>query len=377
MSEAGAEALPAPSIRVDEGMGSTLTWGIASIALLLILGGIVRFLDLNVAGWFPDVNWLKSVEFPIYAIAVGLIAGAVLNTFGLRERLRFAIRTEFLIKTGLVLLGASINLAVIARAAGPAIVQSVIMITTVFLISWWIGGVLGLTPKLRALLSAAVSICGVSAAIAAAGAVAASKEQLAYVASLVILFALPSIFIQPWLATTLGLDPVVAGAWIGGNIDTTAAVTAAGSIVGEDALKIAAIVKQTQNAMMGIVAVILTAWFVYRIERVPGASVGLGALWQRFPKFIIGFIAASAIATLFINSAADSKLAGETVAVAGSNLRTWFFILAFVCIGIEFRPSAVREAGARPVLVFATASVVNLVLALVLATFLFSGFVLD
>jgi uncharacterized membrane protein YadS len=217
----------------------------------------------------------------------------------------------------------------------------------------------------------------VSAAIAAAGAVAASKEQLAYVASLVILFALPSIFIQPWLATTLGLDPVVAGAWIGGNIDTTAAVTAAGSIVGEDALKIAAIVKQTQNAMMGIVAVILTAWFVYRIERVPGATVGLGALWQRFPKFIIGFIAASAIATLFINSAADSKLAGETVAVAGSNLRTWFFILAFVCIGIEFRPSAVREAGARPVLVFATASVVNLVLALVLATFLFSGFVLD
>jgi uncharacterized membrane protein YadS len=250
----------------------------------------------------------------------------------------------------------------------------VILISTVFLVSWWISGRLGLDPKLRALLSAAVSICGVSAAIAAAGAVSARREQLAYVASLVIIFALPSIFIQPWLASQLGLSQVVAGAWIGGNIDTTAAVTAAGSIVGDQALQIAAIVKQTQNALMGVVAVILTAYFVYRVERVPGATVGLGAIWQRFPKFIIGFIVASALATIYINSAADPKAAGDVVAVAGTGLRTWFFILAFVCIGLEFRPAALREAGARPVAVFAFASLVNLVLALALASVLFAGF---
>ena len=139
-------------------------------------------------------------------------------------------------------------------------------------------------------------------------------------------------------------------------------------------MKIAAIVKSTQNAMMGIVAVLLTAYFVFRVERVPGAHVGLGALWQRFPKFILGFIAASALATLFINSSADSKAAGDIVAVAGTNLRIWFFILAFVCIGLEFRPAAVREAGLRPVAVFAIASIANLVLALVLASLLFSGF---
>ncbi|MEX2011537.1 MAG: putative sulfate exporter family transporter [Chloroflexota bacterium] len=349
-------------------------WAAASLVLLLALGGLVRYLDTNVAKWFPDVNWLKSVEFPIYAILVGLIAGAILGVLGLRERLKVAFRTEFLIKTGLVLLGASINLAVIARAAGPAILQSVILISSVFLISWWVGGLLGIDMKVRALLSAAVSICGVSAAIAAAGAVSARREQLAYVTSLVIIFALPSIFIQPWLAQTLQLSPVVAGAWIGGNIDTTAAVTAAGTIVGDDALKIAAIVKSTQNAMMGIVAVLLTAYFVFRVERVEGARVGLGALWQRFPKFILGFLAASAVATLFINAAADPKAAGDIVAVAGTNLRVWFFILAFVCIGIEFRPAALREAGARPVAVFAIASVANLVLALILATLLFSGF---
>jgi uncharacterized integral membrane protein (TIGR00698 family) len=349
-------------------------WATASLVLLVALGGLVRYLDTNVAKWFPDVNWLKSVEFPIYAILVGLIAGTVLGLLGLRERLKAAFRTEFLIKTGLVLLGASINLAVIARAAGPAILQSVVLISSVFLISWWIGGLLGIDMKVRALLSAAVSICGVSAAIAAAGAVSARREQLAYVTSLVIIFALPSIFIQPWLAELLQLSPAVAGAWIGGNIDTTAAVTAAGTIVGEDALKIAAIVKSTQNAMMGIVAVLLTAYFVFRVERVPGAHVGLGALWQRFPKFILGFLAASAVATVFINAAADPKAAADIVAVAGTNLRVWFFILAFVCIGLEFRPAALREAGGRPVAVFAIASVANLVLALILATLFFSNF---
>jgi uncharacterized integral membrane protein (TIGR00698 family) len=369
-----AEAVRPAAPAVDSEALRRLAWTAASVVLLLALGGLVRYLDSNVATWFPKATWLRSVEFPVYAIAVGLIGGAVLAVLGLRERLGVAFRTEFLIKTGLVLLGASINLGIIARAAGPAIVQSIVLISSVFLISWWVGGRFGLDLKLRALLSAAVSICGVSAAIAAAGAVEAKKETLAYVASLVILFALPSIFIQPWLAQQLGLNHVIAGAWIGGNIDTTAAVTAAGSIVGDDALKIAAIVKSTQNALMGVVAVLLTAYFVFRVERVEGAKVGLGALWQRFPKFILGFIAASALATLFINSSADTKAAGDIIAVAGTNLRIWFFILAFVCIGLEFRPAAVREAGLRPVAVFAIASIANLVLALLLASLLFSGF---
>lgn len=347
---------------------------VASIVLVFGLAALVRFLDANVPTWFPGVSWLKSVEFPVYAIAVGLLAGAVLSALGVRRRLGAAIRTEFFIKTGLVLLGASINLNVIARAAGPALLQSVLLIATVFLATWFLAGFLGLDPKLRALLSAAVSICGVSAAIAAAGAVAARKEQLAYVASLVILFALPSIFIQPWLAAQLGLSQVVAGAWIGGNIDTTAAVTAAGSIVGEEALTVAAIVKQTQNALMGAVAFLLTIYFVYRVERAPGASVGLGALWTRFPKFILGFVAASAIGTWFAANAVDPAAASATLKIAGTDLRAWFFILAFVCIGLDFRLLALREAGVRPILVFGGATALNLVLALILASTIFAGF---
>jgi Predicted membrane protein len=168
----------------------------------------------------------------------------------------------------------------------------------------------------------------------------------------------------------------VAGAWIGGNIDTTAAVAAAGSIVGDDALKIATIVKTTQNALMGVVAFVLAAYWVYRVEKTPGASVGLSTLWTRFPKFILGFVAASAIATWFINTAVDQKVATDTVKIAGNDLRIWFFALAFVCIGLEFRVTSLREAGIRPVIVFAGATVLNLALALVLASFFFANFTL-
>ena len=119
---------------------------------------------------------------------------------GAARRAVAGFRTEFFIKTGLVLLGASINLKVLVTAAGPAIIQALLLISIVFGFTWWLGGRLGLDDKLRALLASAVSICGVSAAIAAAGAVQAKREQLAYAASLVIAFALPSIFLLPWLA---------------------------------------------------------------------------------------------------------------------------------------------------------------------------------
>ena len=373
-TNANAQAEVAPVVEPK-----TLEWWIRaaiSLTIVLALAWLTRYLDASVPKWLPKQEFVKSIEFPVYAIFVGLAGGAVLKLLGLRDRLNMAFRTEFFIKTGLVLLGASINLAIIAKAAGPAIAQSTILITSVFLATWFLAGWLGLDQKLRAVLAASVSICGVSAAIAAAGAVAAKKEQLAYVASLVIIFALPSIFIQPWMAQQLGLSQSVAGAWIGGNIDTTAAVAAAGSIVGDDALKIATIVKTTQNAMMGIVAFVLAAYWVYRVEKTPGASVRLSTLWTRFPKFILGFVAASAIATWYINTAVDQKAAADTVKIAGTDLRIWFFTLAFVCIGLEFRVTSLREAGVRPIIVFAGATLLNLVLALILASFFFADFTL-
>ena len=281
-----------------------LGYAIVGVLVVLALGAATRFLETQVPQWAgtPFGKVAKSIEFPIYAIALGLIGNAILTNLALRDALSKGFRTEFFIKTGLVLLGASINLKVLGTAAGPAIVQALLLISIVFGFTWWLGGRLGLDDKLRALLASAVSICGVSAAIAAAGAVQAKREQLAYAASFVIAFALPSIFVLPWLADLLGLSAPVAGAWIGGNIDTTAAVAAAGAIAGEDALQIATIVKTTQNTLIGVVAIALTAYFALKVERrsAEEARPTIGQFWERFPKFVLGFIAASIIGTLYL-----------------------------------------------------------------------------
>lgn len=349
-------------------------YAVAGVLVVLALGAVTRFLETQVPRWADGTAFLgiaKSIEFPVYAIALGLLGNFVLSRLALRDALARGFRTEFFIKTGLVLLGASINLKVLVTAAGPAIIQALLLISIVFGFTWWLGGVLRLEDKLRALLASAVSICGVSAAIAAAGAVQAKREQLAYATSLVIAFALPSIFLLPWLADVFNLSDAVAGAWIGGNIDTTAAVAASGAIAGEDALQIATIVKTTQNALIGIVAIALTAYFALKVERKSAAEAkpSLGQFWERFPKFVLGFIAASIVGTLYL-AWGGNKSAISTV----NDLRTWFLIFAFVAIGLEFSLKGLKEAGWRPVALFASATVVNIVVALGLAVVLFGNF---
>lgn len=354
-------------------MSAQTAWRAAGLLLVLALSAAVQFLT----DWIPQATAntafgqiAKSIEFPIYAILLGFGTNALLTTLHVRERMAPAFRTEFFIKTGLVLLGASINFGVIASAAVPAILQSVLLISSVFFFTWWFAGLLGLNDQLRALLAAALSICGISAAVAAAGAVHAKREQLAYTATLVVMFAVPMIFLLPWLANVFGFSPAVTGAWIGGNIDTTAAVTAAGAVAGEQPLQIATIVKVTQNAMLGIVAVALSAWYMVKSQISDGAPRP-SLIWKSVPKFVLGFLVASIVATIFLSS--GDPAAKEAIGTANA-LRTWFLTAAFVSIGLEFSTSSLKEAGLRPVLVFAAATVVNLVVGAGLALLLWSNF---
>ncbi len=356
-------------------------WGWTIVGLVILFG--LAWTTQYLVAWIPKAtkgtsfgNVAKSIEFPIYAIILGFGVNAILSSLKIREKMSAAFRTEFFIKTGVVLLGASVNFMVIVRSAGPAVLQAVLMIVAVFFFTWWLGGVFKLDDRLRAIMSSSVSICGVSAAIAAGGAVKARKEQLAYIASLVIVFAVPAIFFMPWLAGVLGLSPEVTGAWIGGNIDTTAAVTAAGTLAGETSLQIATIVKVSQNAMMGIVAIVLTIVFAFRERTVDAegknVKVPFGELWNRFPKFVLGFLLASIAATLLSTSMPEASYkAGISAANA---LRTWAFVLAFISIGLEFKVTSLKEAGWKPVVVFGSAVVFNMVFGLGLSWILFHGF---
>ncbi|MGO3039721.1 putative sulfate exporter family transporter, partial [Corynebacterium variabile] len=132
--------------------------------LTVVAGGaLAQFLTTHVPEWsagtlLEDLG--GAVEFPVYAIIIGLVLNAVLSALGIRGRLAAGFRTEFFIKTGLALLGGKVVLSVIVRAAGPAILQTLLLITGVFFFTWWFAGKLGIDDHLRALASSAVSICG-------------------------------------------------------------------------------------------------------------------------------------------------------------------------------------------------------------------------
>jgi uncharacterized integral membrane protein (TIGR00698 family) len=303
------------------------------------------------------------LKFPLWAVLLGVVGNAVLKLTKLHDRVHSGIRTESFLKIGLVLLGASISFITIVTAAGGAIIQAAIMIPSVFFFCWWLAGKFGLDAKLKAVISTAISICGVSAAIAAAGSVLAKKEQVTYITTLVIVIALPLMVIAPLLAGAMHLPQSVAGAGFGGNIDTTAAVVGAGTIYGDTAQKVAPIVKSTQNAFIGIAAFLLALYYSTVVERKSDNKPSVKTIWDRFPKFVLGFIVASLLYTFGIIDGGK----GTTI----ENLKNWSFTLAFVCMGLEISVSELKRMGWSPVLVFLITMVLNTLLALGVAWLIF------
>ena len=219
------------------------------------------------------------------------------------------------------------------------------------------------------MLSTAVSICGVSAAIAACGAIKGDKKKLSYVTSLVLIVAVPMMIVMPWIAKSTGMDDLVAGAWFGGTLDTSASVVAAGALVSDAAMKTGVIVKFSQNALIGVAAFALAIWWTLKAGAATGERPSAAVIWERFPKFVLGFIVASAV---FSFALSPELVTGTKSAL--TEIRTWWFALAFVCIGLETRfvELATTEQG-RPALAFLGAQAINVFWTLLLAWLLFGG----
>ncbi len=337
---------------------------LVGLVLLIILVVLVAEADKWIADSFKAQGVSKNpLEYPLTAVVIGLIANAVLRVTGLYTFIRPAVRTELFLKIGLVLLGARISLGDLLAKGTGGLIQALIMVASVFLFTWWLAGRFKLPETLKAVMASAVSVCGVSAAIAAAGAVQARKEEVSYITTLVILTALPLMVLMPWLADVMGLNPTVAGAWFGGNIDTTAAVVGAGTIYGPEAQQVAAVVKLAQNVMIGVVAFLLALYFAMVVNRGEGERPTPIMIWQRFPKFVLGFVVVSILASLDMFTPA---LAAEI-----DTANKWFFALAFVCIGLDFTLAELRKAGWKPTAVYMGATVFNTILALIVATVIF------
>lgn len=327
----------------------------------LVTTGVLSVIAWKLAEWVYGMKLPlgipgKALEYPLWAALVGLAGNLILKRLGMYERVKPGIKTELFLKTGLVLLGAGINLSLLVKTASGALVQALILVPSVFFFCWWLGGKLNLEDKLRAVMAAAVSICGVSAAIAAAGAVLAKKEHVTYITALVIVVALPLMVILPLVAGALHLPESIAGAWFAGNIDTTAAVVGAGTIYGEQAQKVASIVKSAQNALIGVAAFLLALAFAVREGRAEQQRPSPRVIWERFPKFVLGFIGASVLYTLGVIDG------GKGTPI--DTLKNWAFTFAFVGMGLELSAVEFRALGWRPVTTFLITTVFNLFLAL-------------
>lgn len=333
---------------------SQVRWIIASAILLIALAWAAHGLA---------VISPKALEYPLWAAVLGLIASIIASAARVKDQLGKVFRAELFLKIGLVLLGASVNLREIVSVGARGVIQALVLVTVVFFFTWWLGSALQMDKKLCALMCAAVSICGVSAAIAAAGAVLARREQLAYVTALVIVIALPMMVLMPWVAGATGMPPAWAGAWFGGNIDTTAAVVGAGAIYGEEAVKVASIVKMAQNALIGVAAFLLALYWVMKEEQTATQRPSARLIWDRFPKFVLGFVAVSVLASVNLFTKAQVK---DITA-----LRNWVFTLAFICIGWNLAFGELRKIGLRPLLVYLAATLFNTLLALGISWVLF------
>ncbi|MCK9420551.1 MAG: YeiH family protein [Nitrospirae bacterium] len=341
-------------------LGRNLRKYIVAFPVVFFLAWLSRFL----AGNALPTDW--GIEYVIFALIIGL---AISNTIGLPQWLRDAVQTEYYIKTGLVILGAGLLFFEIVQAGALGIVQAVLVIGVVWYFCFWLCRKLKVDDEFGVILSSAVSICGVSAAIATCGAIEGDKKKLSYVTSLVLIIAVPMMVLMPWAVKYFGIPEIVGGAWLGGTLDTSGSVVAAGALISEAAMKTGVIVKFSQNALIGVAAFILSIWWTFRAGAAAGQRPTARVIWDRFPKFVLGFIVASVVFSFVLPlDTVDStkKVLGE--------LRTWWFALAFVSIGLEtrFLDMAKMEEG-RPALAFVTAQAFNVVWTLILAYLLFGG----
>jgi uncharacterized integral membrane protein (TIGR00698 family) len=326
---------------------------------------ILTMLALILAGnaFVKDYN----LEAVIFSLAIGL---AISNLFNLPDWFKNALSTELYVKIGLILLGTTVIFGDILKAGSLGLIQALVVVISVWYFAFWICKKLKIDKEMSLMLSSAVSICGVSAAIATSGAIKGDSKKLSYVISLVLITAIPMMIFMPYLAELMGLSQQVTGAWLGGSIDTSGAVAASGSLVGEEALKISTIVKFSQNVLLGIAAFAISIYWSYSKsvdDETKKEKPTLKIIWERFPKFVLGFIFASLLFSFFISPETNTEIKGSLKFIQG----LWF-TLAFTSIGLETNfKDLFQQDNKKPLYAFLIAQTFNVIVTLIIALLLF------
>ncbi len=315
----------------------------------------------------------RYLEWAFWALIVGML---ISNTIGTPKWLKPAVKTEFYIKTGLVIMGFSVLFTNIAKFGlyGLGIAWVVTPIVIIFM--WWFGTkVLKMDNKpLVMTMASATSVCGTSAAIATGAASKCKKDDLTMTISISIIFTVLMMVLEPVLIKATGMSPIMGGSLIGGTVDSTGAVAVAGSALGGEAEKAAVLIKMIQNILIGFIAFFVALFFATVVDKKNGEKVGAGEIWHRFPKFIIGFFVASLVASFIVLPLAG---ADQVKAINGvlDQYKNWCFVLAFVSIGLDtnFRELAKQMKGGKPLWLYLVGQTFNIALTFAVVWLLLSG----
>ena len=360
---------------------TALAAGVMGGSIILHQAGFFALFLLAVLSYFlANQTGIRAagVGYAFWALLIGLV---ISNTVGTPDWLKPALRSELYIKTGLVLLGTEILFNRILNLGPPGLFVAWLVTPTVIFFMYRFGTrVLKIaSPSLVIVIAAATSVCGVSAAIAVAAAARAKKDELTLAVGMTLIFTVVMMILMPMGIRAIGMDPIVGAAWIGGTVDATGAVVAAGAMLGEEAGQVAAVVKMIQNVLIGVVAFLVAVYWVTTIEKKEGAArPAVSEIWTRFPKFILGFIGASLLFSfVLVPTLGDDTVTG--VVDITSDFRGWFFCLAFVSIGLESNMKQLmgQVQGGQPIQLYVVGQTFNLVLTLVAAYLAFGGILFE
>lgn len=301
---------------------------------------------------------LPNIEYVFWAIVYGAL---ITNVIGLPRIFRAGVATyEFWLKTGIILMGARFLLGDVARLGGVSLLLVVVEIAGALLFMTWLGTRFRLPPKVVSLLAVGSSVCGVSAIIATQGAIDAEEEDASVAIAAILALGALSLFAFPLIGHALHMSDHAYGLWTGLAVDNTAETAAAGSLYSDAAGKIAILTKTCRNAMIGFV-VLGYALHWSRKGQAAAVTGKASLVWQRFPKFVLGFLFVSALATVGFFT--------KPQVLALGNLSRWAFLLTFAGVGLRTDMRALRKQGLKPFAVGAIGEVAiaAMTLALVLA----------
>jgi uncharacterized integral membrane protein (TIGR00698 family) len=321
---------------------------IPGVLLLAAIGYAGKLLEQNLGAYAKAHHWVfPNIEYVLWAILLGLL---ISNTIGVPAIFRTGVATyEFWLKAGIVLLGSRFLLGDILKLGGVSLLLVAMEITGAIAFMTFLGRVFHLKPKLTTLLAVGSAVCGVSAIIATKGAIDADDEDSSFSIAAILALGAFALFTFPLIGHALHLGDRAYGIWAGLAVDNTAEATAAGALYSDAAGKLAVLVKSTRNAMIGFVVL---AYAIYWASQGQAKTVGNKAafLWEKFPKFVLGFLLISVLATYqFFSKDQVHGLA---------NLSRWAFLLTFAGVGLRTNFRDMRKQGLRPFAVGAIGEVV-------------------